>query len=169
MANNVYDTFREFFSQQKSNFQEASIPAKVLREAAIFSAGEVKDRVQQKGVKSDGTSLPPYSTKPFARPSGIRGTGKYKKYPGGYKEFRESHKRQTKHMDLTLSGDMIDKSWRPKPIDNQSYGVAFVSPQMAERAGFHEARFGPIFELTAQEEKDALQTINTNAIKYLER
>lgn len=168
MANNVYDTFKEFFSQQRKNFFEASIPAKVLREAAIFSAGDVKDRVQQRGVKSDNTSLPPYSTNPFARPRGIRGTGKWKKYPGGYKEFREQNKRQTQHMDLTLSGDMFD-TWRPKPIDNRSYGVAFVSPQMAERAGLHETKFGPIFGLTPQEEQDALQTINTSAIKFLER
>jgi hypothetical protein len=168
MANNVYDTFKEFFSQQRKNFFEASIPAKVLREAAIFSAGDVKDRVQQKGLKSDNTSLPPYSTRFLVRPSGIRGTGKVKAYPGGYREFRESKDKQTRFMDLTLSDDMFN-SWRPKPIDNRSYGVAFVSPKMAERAGFHETKFGPIFGLTPQEEQDALQTINASAIKFLER
>lgn len=168
MTNNVYDTFNQFFKQQKKNFIDAGIPAKVLREAAITSAGDVKDRVQQKGVKSDESSLPDYSTKPFARPSGIRGKGKWKKYPGGYKEFRESHKRQTKHMDLTLSGDMFD-TWRPKPIDQTSYGVTFVSPQMRERAAYHEARFGEIFSLSQTERNDALITINANAIKYLER
>lgn len=168
MTNNVYDTFNQFFNQQKKNFVDAGIPAKVLREAAITSAGDVKDRVQQTGTKSDGTSLPDYSTNPFARPRGIRGKGKWKKYPGGYKEFRESHKRQTKHMDLTLSGDMFD-TWRPKPVDQTSYGVTFVSPQMRERAGYHEARFGEIFSLSQREQNDALITINANAIKYLER
>jgi hypothetical protein len=168
MANNVYDTFNQFFNQQKKNFIDAGIPAKVLRQAAIDSAGEVKDRVEQTGIKSDGSALPDYSTKPFARPRGIRGTGKWKKYPGGYKEFRESVKRQTKHMDLSLSGDMFG-SWRPKPVDQRSYGVTFVSPQMRERAGYHEARFGEIFSLSKREEQNALISINSNAIKYLER
>jgi len=168
MANNVYDNFQQFFKQQVKNFAEAGVPAKVLREAAINSAVEVKDRVQQKGMKSDMTSLPPYSTNPFARPRGIRGTGKWKKYEGGYKEFRESHKKQTAHMDLTLSEDMF-KSWLPKPVDQTSYGVTFVSPEMRERAGYHEARFGEIFSLSPQEEQDALTSINTNAIKYLSR
>ena len=71
-------------------------------------------------------------------------------------------------MDLTLSDDMF-KSWRPKPVDQTSYGVTFVAPDMAERAGYHEARFGEIFSLTQKEESDALITINTNAIKYLSR
>ena len=168
MANNVYDTFAQFFSQQRKNFVEAGIPAKVLRQAAIDSAGDVKDRVEQKGLKSDGTALPPYSTNPFARPSGIRGKGKWKKYPGGYKEFRESVKRQTGHMDLSLSGDMFG-SWRPKPVDQTSYGVTFVAPDMRERAARHETRFGDIFGLSQAEEAKALKEINMNAIKYLER
>jgi hypothetical protein len=168
MANNVYDNFQQFFKQQVKNFAEARVPAKVLREAAINSAVEVKDRVQQKGMKSDMTSLPPYSTNPFARPRGIRGKGKIKFYPGGYKEFRESNKKQTNHMDLTLSDDMFN-SWLPKPVDQTSYGVTFVSPEMRERAGYHETRFGDIFSLSPQEEQDALTSINTNAIKYLSR
>lgn len=71
-------------------------------------------------------------------------------------------------MDLTLSDDMF-KSWLPKPVDQTSYGVTFVSPEMRERAGYHEARFGEIFSLSPQEEQDALTSINTNAIKYLSR
>ena len=168
MANNVYDTFNEFFKQQVKNFKEASVPAKVLRLAVIDAAGEVKKRIQNKGLKSDGTSMAPYSTKPFARPSGIRGTGKVKKYPGGYKEFRESKKRQTAHRDLTLSGDMFD-TWRPLPVDQQSYGVKFTSPKMAFRANLQEASQGPVFAQTTKEEQDTLKVINDEAIRYLSR
>ena len=88
MANNQYDSFKDFFNQQVKNFKEASVPAKVLRLAVIDAAGEVKKRVQNKGLKSDGTSMKPYSTKPLYRPSGKRGEWEKKKYPGGYKEFR---------------------------------------------------------------------------------
>lgn len=172
MANNVYDTFNEFFKQQVQNFKEASVPAKVLRLAVIDAAGEVKKRIQNKGLKSDGTSMDPYSTKPLYRPSGIRGTGKKKKYPGGYKEFRESKKRQTNHRDLSLSDDMFN-SWRPLPVDQQSWGVKFVSPKMAERANLQESGSkgaqGPIFSQTTKEEQDTLKAINDEAIRYLSR
>jgi hypothetical protein len=172
MANNVYDTFNEFFKQQVRNFKEASVPAKVLRLAVIDAAGEVKKRIQNKGLKSDGTAMDPYSTKPFARPSGIRGTGKVKKYPGGYKEFRESKKKQTAHRDLTLSDDMF-KAWRPLPVDQQSWGVGFTSPKMGERANFQESGSrgaqGPIFAQTTKEEQDTLKVINDEAIRFLSR
>jgi hypothetical protein len=172
MANNVYDTFKDFFSQQVKNFREASVPAKVLRLAVITAAGEVKDRIQQKGIKSDGSQMAPYSTKPFARPSGIRGTGKVKKYPGGYAEFRTKKGRQTDHRDLTLSGDMFD-TWRPFAVDQQSWGAGFTSPKMGERANLQESGSkgaqGPIFSQTIKEEYDTLKAINDEAIKYLSR
>lgn len=168
MANNVYDTFNQFFKQQVQNFKEASVPQKVLRLAVIDAAGEVKKRIQNKGLKSDGTSMDPYSTKPLYRPSGIRGTGKKKKYPGGYKEFRESKKKQTAHRDLTLSGDMFD-TWRPKPVDQQSWGVQFTSPDMAFRANLQENSQGPVFAQTTKEEQDTLKAINDEAIRYLSR
>lgn len=172
MANNVYDTFNEFFKQQVKNFKEASVPAKVLRLAVIDAAGEVKKRIQNKGLKSDGTSMTPYSTKPLYRPSGLRGDGPKKKYPGGYKEFREKKKRQTNHRDLTLSDDMF-KAWRPLPVDQQSWGVGFTSPKMGERANLQESGSkgaqGPIFSQTTKEEQDTLKAINDEAIRYLSR
>lgn len=172
MANNVYDTFNQFFKQQVQNFKEASVPQKVLRLAVIDAAGEVKKRIQNKGLKSDGTSMDLYSESPLLRPSGIRGTGKLKYYEKGYKQFRESKKKQTAHRDLTLSGDMFD-TWRPLPVDQQSWGVKFTSPQMAERANLQESGSkgaqGPIFSQTTKEEQDTLKAINDEAIRYLSR
>ena len=172
MANNVYDSFNQFFKQQVKNFKEASTPQKVLRLAVIDAAGEVKKRVQNKGLKSDGTAMKPYSTKPLYRPSGKRGEGQKKKYPGGYKEFRTEVGNQTNHRDLTLSGDMFD-TWRPMPVDQQSWGVKFDSPEMATRANLQEqgskGAQGPIFSQTAKEEQDTLKAINDEAIRYLSR
>jgi len=169
MATNVYDNFKGFFSQQVKNFADASVPAKVLREAAIFTAGAVKDRVQQEGLMSSGNSMDAYSTRPFARPRGLRGEGKWKKFPGGYEEFRRYKGRQTNHRDLTLSGDMF-RTWRPIPVDQLSYGVTFVNADMRERANLQEKdQMGDIFFPTSQELQDALNTINTNAVKYLAR
>jgi hypothetical protein len=169
MATNVYDSFNKFFSQQSKNFKDASIPAKVLREAAIFTAGAVKDRVQQEGLMSSGRSMDAYSTKPFARPRGLRGKGKWKKYPEGYRQFRQSHGRQVSFRDLTLSGDMF-RTWRPIPVDQLSYGVSFVNADMRRRADFQEAdQMGDIFAPTRAERTDALRTINKNARIYLSR
>lgn len=175
MANNVYNSFKDFFSQQVRNYAEASKPAKVLRMAVITTAGEVKGRIQQRGIKSNGSPMSPYSTKAFARPSGIRGTGKVKKYKGGYAEFRQTKGRQTNHRDLTLSGDMFD-TWRPFPVDQQSYGVAFTSPKMAQRANYQEqggkggrGAQGQIFAQTLKERLDTLKAIDIEAIRYLSR
>lgn len=172
MANNQYDSFKDFFSQQVKNFREASVPAKVLRQAVINAAGETKGRIENKGLKSDGTAMSPYSTKPFARPSGLRGDGKVKKYPGGYKEFRESKKRQTAHRDLNLSGDMW-KSWRPFAVDQNAWGVGFTSPKMQERANWQESDSrgaqGPVFSQTDKEVQDTLRAIDIEAIRFLSR
>jgi hypothetical protein len=172
MANNQYNSFKDFFSQQIKNYAEASKPAKVLRMAVITAAGEVKGRIQQKGIKSDGTAMDPYSISFLVRPSGLRGHGKVKAYPGGYAEFRTSKGRQTNHRDLTLSGDMFD-TWRPFPVDQQSYGIGFASPKMAQRANLQESGSkgaqGPIFAQTINEQKDTMRAINDEAIRYLSR
>jgi len=172
MANNQYDSFKDFFTQQVRNFREASVPAKVLRQAVITAAGETKGRIENRGIKTDGTAMAGYSTKPFARPSGLRGKGKVKKYPGGYKEFRESKGRQTGHRDLNLSGDMW-RSWRPFAVDQNAWGAGFTSPQMAERANWQESGSkgaqGEIFSQTNKEIQDTLKAIDTEAIRFLSR
>jgi len=170
MANN-----KDFFSQQIKNYAEASKPAKVLRMAVITTAGEVKKRIQNRGLKSNGSPMSPYSTKPLYRPAGKRGEKPKKEYPGGYKEFRESEGFQTNHRDLTLSGDMFD-TWRPMPIGQQSYGVAFASQDMAKRAHYQEVggkggkgAQGEIFSETTKEVQDTLKAIDLEAIRYLSR
>jgi hypothetical protein len=64
-------------------------------------------------------------------------------------------------------------SWRPLPVDQQSWGVKFVSPKMAERANLQESGSkgaqGPIFSQTTKEEQDTLKAINDEAIRYLSR
>jgi hypothetical protein len=172
MANNQYDSFKDFFTQQVRNFKEASVPAKVLRQAVIDAAGETKGRIENKGIKSDGTQMAPYSTNPLYRPSGLRGDGPKKKYPGGYKEFREKKKRQTAHRDLSLSGDMW-KSWRPFAVDQNAWGAGFTSPKMQERANWQEegskGAQGPVFSQTNQEIQDTLRAIDIEAIRFLSR
>lgn len=177
----VYDSTSAFLKQQLKNFGEASIPNKVLREAAINATSAVQGRVQQEGKKSDGTSLPPYdsgksfsTSSPIGKRFGDVANKRQKKAFGSgdsfgsYKDFRQKLGRQTAYMDLTLTGDMW-ASWRPIPISDQAYGVTFVSAEQNKIAGYLEERFGAIFELTDKELEQSLQTINRLAIKYLSK
>lgn len=177
----VYDSTSAFLKQQLKNFKEASKADKVLRAAALYAAPAVQNRVQQYGEKADGSSLPPYdSGKSFStsspigkRFSEIANKKQKKSFGSGnsfgsYKAFRESLGRQTAYMDLTLSGDMW-ASWRPMPISNTAYGVAFASSEQNKIAGYLEERFGAIFELSDEELDQSLKIINRLAIEFLSR
>jgi len=177
----VYDSTSAFLRQQFKNFKEASQADKVLREAALYAAPAVSDRVQQDGKKSDGSDLPPYdSGKSFSTSSPIgkkfaeiankkqqKAFGNADSF-GSYKEFRQKLGLQTAYMDLTLTGAMWG-SWMPVPISNTAYGVAFTTAEQAKIAGYLEQRFGAIFELTNKELDQSLKIINRLAIQYLSK
>jgi hypothetical protein len=177
----VYDSTSAFLRQQLKNFKDASKADKVLRAAALYAAPAVQSRVQQQGKKADGSDLPPYDSgrsismaSPIGRKFGDIANKRQAKAFGkrdsfnSYKEYRESLGRQTAYMDLTLTGDMW-ASWRPVPISDTAYGVAFVSTEQNKIAGYLEERFGAIFELTDQELEQSLKTINRLATQYLSR
>ena len=181
----VYDSTAAFLKQQLKNLKEASKADKVLREAAINATSAVSDRVQQSGKKSDGSDLPPYDSSrvigkgsPISRKFGeiasqkqvkarMRAFGDTDEFYG-YADFRRSLGRQTAYMDLTLTGDMW-ASWRPVPISDTAYGVAFTTTEQAKIAGYLEERFGAIFELSDKELEQSLKTINRLATQILSK
>ena len=71
-------------------------------------------------------------------------------------------------MDFTLSGDMFN-SWKVIPIDSTSLGVAFTASEQSKIAGFLEARFGDCFILSEQEFKQAMETINIQILKIINK
>jgi|688.fasta_scaffold475997_2 hypothetical protein len=181
----VYDSTSAFLRQQFKNFANASQADKVLREAALYAAPAVSDRVQQDGKKSDGSELPPYDSSrvigkgsPISRKFGEIASKKQVKARMkafgdtdefyGYADFRRSLGLQTAYMDLTLTGAMWG-SWMPVPISNTAYGVAFTTAEQAKIAGYLEQRFGAIFELTNEELDQSLKIINRLAIQYLSK
>ena len=177
----VYDSTSAFLKQQLKNFREASKADKVLRAAALYAAPAVQSRVQQDGQKADGTDLPPYdsgksfsTSSPIGKRFGDVANKRQKKAFGNsdsfgsYKEFRQKLGRQVAYMDLTLTGDMW-AAWRPVPISNTAYGVAFTTTEQNKIAGYLEERFGPIFELTDEELEQSLQIINRLAIEFLSK
>ena len=105
--------------------ERGSIMIKMANEALILN----RQRVQEKGQNADGSAYKPYSTKPMlagrtgmttSAYSSIAGSKdkraelewvtykgrKLFELPGGYKQFRELHGRQTGFVDFTLSGRM---------------------------------------------------------------
>jgi len=177
----VYDSTSAFLKQQLKNFKEASKADKVLREAALYAAPAVQDRVQDSGRKSDGSELPPYdsgrtisTSSPIGKKFGDIANKKQAKAFGdrasfsSYKEFRQRLGRQTAYMDLTLTGDMW-ASWKPVPISNTAYGVTFTTSEQAKVAGYLEERFGAIFELSDKELEQSLQIINRLATQFLSK
>lgn len=93
----------------------------------------IRRRVQEEGTNAEGQQYKPYSTKPMlancssmttnacSRVAGSKQKRKELKWvtlqrggknirlfelPGGYKEFRDIHGRQTGHVDFTVSGKM---------------------------------------------------------------
>jgi hypothetical protein len=170
---------------QLANLKDLTNVNKVLRKAAIESADAVQSRIQQKGLKSDGSKLPPYDTgktigagspisKRFGQIASKKRIGARMKSNGdtsefyGYADFRRALGRQTNYMDFTLSGDMW-KSWKVIPIDDTSLGVAFTASEQGDIAGYLESRFGDCFILSEQEFKQVMQTINIEILKILNK
>jgi hypothetical protein len=170
----IYNSTKDFLSQQNKNFIEARKANKILREATITTAGAIKSRVQQEGKKQDGNPIKEkgYSTKPLkwikitnkwgAIASAKRMEkrkakygAKYLYFKGGYKEFRQSLGRQVGHVDLTLSRDMF-RSWKALPLNQSEYGITFVGNYGNRISYYHEKRFGPIFKPTQRENQLAL-------------
>ncbi len=180
-----FTSTHQFMLAQMANLKDLTNVNKVLRIAAIESADAVQSRIQQKGLKSDGSALPPYDTgktigagspisKRFGQIASKKRIGARMKSHGdtkefyGYADFRRSLGRQTSYMDFTLSGDMWN-SWKVIPIDSESLGVAFTASEQSKIAGFLEARFGDCFILSEQEFKQAMETINIQILKILNK
>lgn len=170
----VFNSTSDLFKNHLVQLKEIGDVNRVLRELAIDGAAAVAKRVQNDGQKADNSQIGEYSTKTlgFGKITGKFGSIANKKqmskrmkafgdtdeFYGGYKEFRQSLGRQVEFIDLTLTGAMFD-DWIPSPLDDNSWGVGFKTAGSAEIAGYHEKRFGTIFALSDEEEKQALETL----------
>jgi len=169
----TYPSFESFAKDQVGLFNQLRDVDKVLRTALLDSLVLIKDRVQQKGEKSDGSQIGTYSDKgnagKIARSFGSIANQRQQRaggFSGSYKEFRQRLGRQTAYVDLTLTGDML-RNFTIIPISQNSLGIGFTSDKEAVKARKNEQHFGgPIFDLSADEEKfinDAIET-KVNAI-----
>jgi hypothetical protein len=179
-----FTSTEQFKLAQLANLKDLTNVNKIFRKAAIESADAVQSRIQQKGLKSNGTALPPYDTgKTIGAGSPIslrfgeiaskkRIKARMKSHGDtsefyGYADFRKALGRQTNFMDFTLSGDLW-KSWKVD-LSRDGAFVGFNSTEQGDIAEYLETRFGDCFILSEQEFKQAMETINIQILKILNK
>ena len=154
----------------------------LTREIAFSMSAVVSDRIQDKGLNSDGQKIGDYSTRPtvinnedfrkttipnpipdnkkssvefmpIPQPSKNGKKGFYGiPFEGGYKQFRSSLGLNSSFVDVTLTGEMMN-NFAPVPVNPESWGIGFTNPEMAKRSDYVEEKYGTIFELTEDEEE----------------
>ena len=155
--------------------ERGTIMIKMANEALILN----RQRVQEKGQNADGSAYKPYSTKPMlagrmgmttSAYSNIAGSKdkraelewvtykgrKLCELPGGYKQFRELHGRQTGFVDFTFTGRMWNNIKLVSDRAELNSGVAVIKPtediQKKKLSGNTEKR-GDILALSKAEEQ----------------
>ncbi len=104
---------------------------KVLRTAAVDTVALISDRVQQDGLKTNGTPIKSF-------------------YSAGYGAKRRKLGFQTQYVDLTFTGDMM-ADYTVVPDGQDSFVAGFRSEKSAQKAEYNEQRFGTVFEASKNE------------------
>lgn len=102
-----------------------------LKELAFLLNSSIQRRVQNGGLKADGTKLSPYSKQ--------------------YAAFKASKGREVGHRDLTYTGNMWQSLTATK-VGRQSAKMFFGSAAQAKKAGYNDERT-PFFELGDKEKQ----------------
>jgi hypothetical protein len=125
----------------------------IMGSLGMSALGLIKNRIFERGTNAEGEQFKPYSTKPTltncsalttsacSRIAGGKGKRKELKWvtlkkgdrnirlfelPGGYKEYRELHGRQTDHVDFSLSGTMWKNIDLISDFSQHDRGVAII-------------------------------------------
>lgn len=128
----------EVITRETAMFQQLIDSDKVLREVALDAVALISNRIQQEGKKSDGTKIK------------TKAKSKFGAYSKSWGKSRNRNGRQTDHIDLTNTGDMMG-DFLPIPTGENEYGVRFSGN--AEKADYLEEYFGDIFLPTEEEEE----------------
>lgn len=137
--------------------------------------GDVKTRIHENGLASDGTKIGSYSTKPmyvsvkanvgrsFGRPIGKTGLSKFKSgdkkgkdhtsryFPGGYNQYKTVIGRnRLGSVNLSLSGTLNNQL--TLQATERGYGIGWANAELYKRAKALEKKYGkPIWKLTDEE------------------
>lgn len=120
----------------------------LLREVSTTLLAEMRDRIHERGIKSDGTQIGTYSNT--------------------YLEYRiEQGKGSASNVTLFFTGQM-QNDFSVAPVGENAYGLGYSNRLNLEKANWAEDRFGIIFEPTEQEFQqieDVAAEFITNTLK----
>lgn len=155
----------------------------------------IKERVINEGVNAEGQKYAPYSTRPTltncsalttsacSRVAGSkakrkelswvtleRGGKKVKLFvlPGGYKQFREIHGRQTDHVSFLFNGRMWSNIGIVSNQSDHQRGTVIIAAKTEEDARKLEGntkRKGDILDLSITEQERLIERFNLNTLK----
>lgn len=146
---NVGDVIRSLNGKIESFFPGAVGYEALLRTVATTMIADIKTRIHENGIASDGSKIGSYSTKPmyvgkksnvgkdFGRPIGKTGKSKFKGgkkkgedhtsryFEGGYNQYKSAIGRNTiGSVNLSLSGQ-LNNQLTIKPTEN-GYGIGWL-------------------------------------------
>lgn len=110
---------------------------RITRTGVLDLYAQVSERVQNQGRATDGSLI---------------GGGTYSK---GHARARRKQGRQTSYIDLTLSGDMLDRGFIVGPTPSGGWGLGWLNQLEADKASRLEEYFGDIFKPSKAEKDQA--------------
>jgi hypothetical protein len=180
-----------WITANKKMIERLKDPDRVLKTAALNSVALISERIQVFGKLSNGSDIgggKGYSTKAiraFNTSSGRRGFGNFgalatkkqmnartrnqdddTQFDYGYKEFRESLGRQTRYIDYTLSGDLM-QSFIALKDGTRFYVTGFTDKDNADKKEWLENMHGIAFELSEKEIDLAFKDIQNDVNKII--
>lgn len=191
VTSNVGDVIRSLNGKIEAFFPGAVGYEALLRTVATTLIAEIKTRIHEKGIASDGSKIGNYSRKPmyvsksanvgrsFGAPVGKTGRSKFKSgiregqehksryFEGGYDEYKKVIGRnELGSVNLSLSGQ-LNSQLTIQPTE-KGYGMGWADAEKFKRAQFLEKKYGKkIWALTETEQKQTIEVARnylTNAI-----
>lgn len=149
----VKTDLREFEAKHARIIAALANPDRILRTGCFNLYAAISERIQNQGRRTDGRAI----EAEFA--AGRAKTKRRGAYSAGWFYKRRKRGRQTRIMDLTDSGDLMDRGFQVGPVGRNGYGLGFPNKTTADRADYLEQMFGTIFQASDQEKKDCLNHI----------
>lgn len=120
---------------------------KILRGAVANLYVLISERIQQRGLATDGSPI---------------GGGRYSASGARY---RAKHGRQTDFIDLTFTGDMLDRGLTYGPFPLGGFGLGFTNQLSYDRMRLQEQRYNQAIISPNEQELAAAAVDINNAIR----
>jgi hypothetical protein len=179
---NLNNTVKELQSELYSN---------VMPRLGSEAFTMIRKRVQESGTNAEGSKFPGYSTRPMltncstmilsacSKVAGSKEKRKELKWvtlkgnklfelPGGYKQFRELHGRQTSHVDFSFTNKMWNDINVISSASDHAQGMAIIGAkevQEKKKLEGNTARKGEILDLSQKEIDYLLGQYNLQVLK----